>query len=120
MRLTDQLNGGDGNDNLNGGNGADSLNGIDNVDSFQDFKVADDVFNIDNAVFAGGGLPHGVLAAGRFVTGPVAVDATDRIIYNSATGALFYDPDGTGTLGQVRFAAVAAGLALTSADFLVV
>jgi Ca2+-binding RTX toxin-like protein len=46
-------------------------------------------------------------------------DAEDRIIYNKGTGALFYDPDGTGALGAVQYATVTAGLTLSNADFIV-
>jgi serralysin len=50
-----------------------------------------------------------------FFAGAAAHDGDDHIIYNKATGALYYDPDGTGAHAQVLFAVVAdhatAGLA---------
>ena len=49
-----------------------------------------------------------------------AVDGNDFIIYDFATGALFYDIDGNGPTGQVQFAQLPAALALSSKDFLVV
>ena len=52
--------------------------------------------------------------------GAAAADATDRIIYNSGTGNLFFDQDGTGAAAQVLFADLATGLALTNNDFFVV
>jgi Ca2+-binding RTX toxin-like protein len=49
-----------------------------------------------------------------------AADADDRIIYNSTSGALWYDGDGTGAASAVYFAQLSTGLALTEADFLVI
>ncbi len=66
------------------------------------------------------GLAAGALAAGAFTTGSAATQADDRIVYNTATGALLFDADGTGGAAAVQFATLAGGLALTSADFLVI
>ena len=54
------------------------------------------------------------------VIGAAATSAEDRIIYDSSTGNLFYDPDGDGAQAQVQFAQLQTGLALTAADFLIV
>jgi len=45
------------------------------------------------------------------------LDGDDRIVYNAATGQIFYDADGISGAAQVLFATVTAGTALTSADF---
>ena len=66
-----------------------------NVDMLADFVAADDTIALDDAVFAGIGAP-GALNANAFVVGSAAADADDRIIYNQATGQLFYDADGNG------------------------
>jgi Ca2+-binding RTX toxin-like protein len=60
------------------------------------------------------------LAAGEFVIGAAAIDADDHIIYNNATAALLYDPDGNGGIAAVQFAILSTGLALTNNDFFVV
>jgi Ca2+-binding RTX toxin-like protein len=118
------LNGAGGNDDLVGRGGQDqflfntAFDAANNVDRILDFNVADDTIVLENAVFTT--LVAGNLAAGQFVTGAAAQDANDRVIYNSGTGALFYDSDGVGGAAAIQFATVSAGLGLTSLDFLVV
>jgi len=48
------------------------------------------------------------------------LDASDRIIYNSGTGAVFYDADGTGGGTQVQFATISTGLAMSAGNFVVI
>jgi Ca2+-binding RTX toxin-like protein len=121
---SDTLLGGGGNDTLTGGGGPDAfvfntaLNAAGNVDEVTDFNVADDIFHLDNAVFST--LPAGTLAASAFRVGAAAADASDRVVYNFATGSLMYDADGIGGAAAVQFAQLDAGLALTSSDFLIV
>ncbi len=118
------LNGGLGNDTMFGGAGNDtfvfnSALGGGNIDRITDFSTADDTITLDHAVFAG--LAGGVLAASAFasnLTG-IATDALDRITYDSGTGRLYFDSDGAGGAARVQFAALTAGLALSSADFFV-
>jgi Ca2+-binding RTX toxin-like protein len=111
-----------GNDTLRGNLGNDSFvfntaPGAANVDTIEDFSVADDNIWLENAIFTG--LVAGTLAASAFQTGTAAADALDRVIYNSGTGALLFDSDGTGANTAVQFATVSAGLAMTNADFFV-
>jgi len=120
----DTLNGGLGNDTLTGGSGADRFTfntalGAGNVDQIMDFVVLDDTIQLENAVFTSL-IAAGTLGAGSFVTGTAALDGDDFIIYNSATGALFYDADGDGGTTQVQFAILTATPVLTSDDFFVV
>jgi serralysin len=49
-----------------------------------------------------------------------AQDASDRIIYETDTGRLVYDNNGSNAGGAVQFATLDAGLAVTNADFLIV
>ncbi|KFG68409.1 calcium-binding protein [Microvirga sp. BSC39] len=120
----DRINGGYGNDVLKGESGRDSfvfdstLNATENVDRIRAFSVRDDTIRLDDAVFTEVG-PTGRLAQAAFYRGAEAHDANDRIIYNRATGALYYDPDGDGAAAQVQFAQMARGLGLKSTDFLV-
>ncbi len=92
------LNGGRGNDTLTGGAGRDTfvIGAFAGIDKITDFRVVDDVIHLDNAAFVG--LANGTLAASAFaasLTGQAA-DATDRILYETDTGFLYYDADGTG------------------------
>lgn len=128
----DTLVGGAGNDVLNGWTGADTIaagGGFDtivfsaalggNIDRVLDFNPAYDIFNLKNTAFTGL-TAKTVLSADAFHLGAAAADAEDRIIYNSADGKLFFDPDGTGATAQIQFATLAAGLGLTNGDFYVV
>jgi Ca2+-binding RTX toxin-like protein len=121
----DTLNGRGGNDELFGNDGQDSflfdtpLDGAFNVDTIPDFIVADDTILLDQTIFSSS-LGLGNISSSELVIGPAAQDANDRIIYNSATGALFYDADGVGGNAQVQFARLGTGLALTDLDFFVV
>jgi Ca2+-binding RTX toxin-like protein len=121
---TNVIAGGNGNDTLTGLGGADSflfdtpLDAAVNIDVITDFDVADDTILLDDAIFSSLGL--GTISSDEFVIGAVALDANDLIIYNDATGALYYDSDGVGGTAAIQFAELMPGLALTSLDFLVV
>jgi serralysin len=80
--------------------------------------VADDTFHLDSFVFSA--LADGALAADAFHVGDTAADADDRIVYNAANGALFYDADGSGAIAAVQFAQVSTGLGLSHNDFVIV
>ena len=116
----DWLFGGAGNDMVSGGTGKnrfyfDTALGAGNVDTLTDFSVADDAMYLDRSVFTA--LAAGTLSAAAFVNGTAAADADDRIVYDSSTGNVWYDADGSGTGAAVLFASVTAGTALTNLDF---
>jgi Ca2+-binding RTX toxin-like protein len=103
----DLLFGGLGNDKLTGGSGTDTFV-FDkapvkaNRDIINDFSHKDDRISLENEFFKG--LAEGTLTAAAFRVGSSAVDASDRIIYNKNTGALYYDKDGSGAAAKVQFA----------------
>ncbi|MGD9978957.1 MAG: calcium-binding protein, partial [Hyphomonadaceae bacterium] len=109
-----------GSDRLAGGAGADAFVfstalGAGNVDEITDFSVVDDTIQLDRSIFTA--IGSGALDPDAFHIGSAAADAEDRIVYNSATGALYYDADGSGAGAAVLFATLSTGLALTQADF---
>ncbi|WP_448538895.1 calcium-binding protein [Sphingobium yanoikuyae] len=117
-----------GNDVLSGGAGRDSFGfdaapGAGDLVQITDFSVADDIILLSHDQFGpigSGSGGWGLLDPDAFVIGNVAADANDRILYDSTTGALFYDADGNGAGAAVQFALLTPGLALTSADFNVI
>jgi Ca2+-binding RTX toxin-like protein len=120
----DTLNGSSGNDTLTGGSGADTFvfnNTLasTNIDRVTDFNVPADTIRLENAVFAG--LAAGTLGAEGFARNTTgnATDGNDRIIYETDTGRLYFDSDGTGAAARVHFATLATGLSLTNTDFFV-
>ena len=120
------IGGGGGTDILTGFAGEDafifnSALGASNIDVITDYNVAQDQIRLDNAIFTNLSVGEGNwLSAGEFHIGAAAADANDRIIYNSATGGLFYDADGSGAGAAVQFATLSTGLALTANEFFIV
>ena len=120
------LNGGAGHDILRGGAGNDTFLfntalGATNVDRIVDYNVAADTVRLENAVFAAI-AGTGVLTAAQFArnTSGLAQDLNDRIVYETDTGRLLYDSNGSAAGGPIQFATLTANLALTHADFFVV
>lgn len=123
------LNGDAGNDKLKGGLGEDTLTGGSGKDIFQlsnlskdtitDFSVVDDTIQLENSVFTKLTV-NGDLKAANFRIGTAAIDANDYVIYNSTTGALFYDADGNGVGVATQIALLGMNLELTNKDFFVI
>jgi len=84
-----------------------------------DMTAGADIIRLDDTHFAGIG-PLGVLNADAFHIGAEAADAEDRVVYNSATGQLFFDANGSGAGGLTLFANLSTGLALNNTEFAVV
>jgi len=126
----DVIDGGLGNDVTFGGNGRDIFlfknapNAATNIDTIRDFVVADDTFQFENAIFTGLGTTTGAFTPDAFIKGAglrSALDAEDRMIYNTTDGAVYYDADGTGSANApIRLMLIANKPALTYADFHIV
>jgi Ca2+-binding RTX toxin-like protein len=118
------LAGGLGKDKLDGKTGRDlflfnTALGKTNVDTIVKYSVKDDTVRLENKVFKAL-AKTGKLGSDAFHKGKAAADAEDRVIYDSKTGALYYDPDGIGGAAQIKFAVLSKKLALTHADFVVI
>ena len=126
----DYLYGQCGADQLSGGAGKDkfvfdtAFDGC--IDEIMDFNPLEDVFYLDNAIFAR--LGRGSLSSPRKIgstnledgPGAKANDSNDFIIYDSTTGNLSYDADGSGAGAAVVFAHLQPDLNLAAANFYVI
>ncbi len=122
------LSGDGGNDTLTGGLGQDrfvfaAAPGVGNVDRVMDFVSGTDKLTFDNAAFTAIGT------AGNFTTGDARFaagagftsgrDASDRVIYDSSTGNLYYDADGSGASAAQLVATLQGVPALAATDIAV-
>ena len=117
-----ELHGGGGNDVLDGSLGSAIMHGDSGNDVFvigdgsywdyapatiTDFNDWQDSIHLKDFNKLG---PDGVLASRCFYAaeGPAAVahDETDRLIFDTSSGALYYDADGTGVEAQVHIATI--------------
>ncbi|MFH5948346.1 hypothetical protein [Roseomonas xinghualingensis] len=126
----DILYGGDGDDTLIGGAGADRLVGGAGADVFQyltpneggdtidDFVSGVDRLQISRAGF-GGGLSGTALTADQFTANSagLATLAGGQFVYETDTGKLWWDADGTGTGEQIVIATFSGQPSLAATDF---
>jgi Ca2+-binding RTX toxin-like protein len=140
----DRLDGKGGNDILNGGAGKDVLTGGDgediflfdtkfatkkavqaaekNADKIMSFSVEDDMFHLSASVFKNTGH-DGIVTLDDFTinTTGKATDELDRIIYESDTGKLYFDMDGSKkSHDALLFATIGKNLDLTADNFMIV
>lgn len=124
----DKLYGGAGNDTLTGGAGYDTfvfdtaLNAATNKDIITDYVASNDVIHLENAVFTALGTKTGALPwiAFNYSATGLAQDADDRILYNTSTGVISYDRDGTGSAAPIAFAVLTGKPLITAIEFQII
>jgi Ca2+-binding RTX toxin-like protein len=108
---------------MTGGGGSDTfafttslVAGI--IDTITDFSVAADTIRLSHTIFSTI-VGTGTLNAAQFAANAsgTAQDASDRIIYETDTGKLFFDSNGSAAGGATQFAKLSVGLALAANDF---
>lgn len=111
-------------DTLIGGAGNDSFVfstalGANNIDRILDFGDGKDVIVLSSGIFTG--LTPGMLEESQFKDlAKGSVDLDDRILYDQATGKLYFDADGAGKGKAVQFAELDNHAGLDFTDFFIV
>ena len=114
-----------GNDTLTGGPGNDTfvfntgLSTAANRDIVIGYNPAQDTIHLENAIFTR--LPASAhLNPAYFRAAAHALDNSDFIVYNRATGTLMYDPNGNAAGGEVQIAIFSGKPLLTASEFTVI
>jgi Ca2+-binding RTX toxin-like protein len=116
------LTGGRGNDTLLGGAGVDTFvlnQPSQGVDTIKDFVSGTDKLSISASEF-GGGLVAVPLLGSQLRLGAGVVTAntsTQRFLFNTTNGNLYFDADGVGGVGTVQIARLEGVTNLSSGDF---
>lgn len=114
----DRIFGGGGHDHLTGGAGQDSFVFLSRAaaswDRITDFNATDDSILLSRKAFSALGK---AVEASEFRKGDHARDANDHLIYEAATGRLWYDSNGHDKGGMTLLAKLAPGTSLTAQDF---
>lgn len=109
----DRVTGGAGNDSITLGAGTDTLvfNSLTGADTIADYVVIDDSIQLSKTMYSALGTA-GALAATEFVSGAGVVAATtaaQHVIYDTTSGNLYYDADGSGTTSAAILLATFTG-----------
>jgi trimeric autotransporter adhesin len=122
----DSLNGLDGDDIITGRSGADILQGGNGADQFRydggeagmdrilDFVSGTDKIALSTAGFTPTATVDFISATG--IGTPTSTNAT--IIYDSSTGIVYYDDDGSGASAAIALAQLNAGQSFAASDFI--
>jgi Ca2+-binding RTX toxin-like protein len=132
--LNNILIGNNGSNILDGGVGADTMKGglgddifvfdtaldFSNIDRIIDFTAGQDKIELDKGIFSSL-INEGLLSTLNFLASAngLAGDGSEYILYNTTSGALFYDADGNGQGVAVQFATITTKTAISSTDFII-
>lgn len=113
------INGREGSDILTGQGGADSFvfdraASTANADRITDFQVDTDRLLFARSAYTG--FAAGAFQATALAYSTAALDADDRLVYDGATGRLWYDADGSGTGAQELVAVLTNRAAIDAGD----
>ncbi len=125
-KFGNQLDGDNGNDTIDGGLGVDTLTGgsgtdrfvftsklsASNIDVISDFVVGEDQIQLSSKISSKLKATSNFFAVGAEANSP-----TNFVIYNSDSGLLSYDADGSRSKAAVAIALIGTGLELSVDDF---
>ncbi|NJO31408.1 MAG: hypothetical protein HC874_30515, partial [Richelia sp. SL_2_1] len=122
----DILMGGMGNDRLIGSYGADVFvfnNSGEGIDEITDFLAIDDTIHVSATGFGGGLIAGNTISEDQILIGSgsvTALNASQRFIYNTSSGVLFFDADGNQTgFDAVQFATLSNQATISANDIFV-
>jgi Ca2+-binding RTX toxin-like protein len=132
----DTLDGGSGNDTLTGGDGSDTfifssgIKGNKNIDTVKDFVHGQDKIYLNADIFSKLATAVGFVSGNEplslakvdshYLVSAVkvkALDASSYLLYDTKTGVLSYDEDGSGKLAASSFVTLTGKSTLTLDDF---
>ena len=124
----DTIWGAGGTDTLWGGTGTDAFvfreMGTANADRISDFASGSDKLHLDDAAFGAiGAMGNFATSDARFKmnSSGTATETNDRVVFNTSTGQLYYDADGSGSGAAAQLiATVQAGATVAAADIVVI
>lgn len=91
---------------------------MNSFDLIVDFVATDDSIVLDQSIFSS--LSTGTLGSLLLqVLRDRSVDGNDYILYNTTTGAISYDSDGSGSTAAIQFATLYNKPTISAADFFV-
>ena len=121
----DTLSGLGGNDTLTGSDGTDTFlfstapNSSTNRDTITDFTSATDKLSFSRAVYSGFGTQT-ALTSGQFASGAnltAATTTSQRFIYDTSSGILRFDSDGSGVTASIQVAVLSSKPTIVFGDF---